>query len=188
MKNKFLKIDKDSFSNGQIDSKLWLCEELENLFDNIDHIWIYGGWYATTSFLLRSRNNIKIKKIYSYDIDPECEKVADMINENWVSKDWQFKAFTQDCNTLTPNKKEVDLVINTSTEHFDQMYWWNNIPKGMTVALQGNNMPHEDHHVHTTDITEFKKIFPLSKIMYEGQLDFEYPDWNFTRFMLIGVR
>jgi len=185
---KIFNVDKDAFSSGQIDSKLWLCQELENLFDKIDNIWIYGGWYATTAFLLRSRNNIKIKKIYSYDIDPECEKVADMINENWVSKEWQFKSFTKDCNELTPNKNEVDLIINTSTEHFEQLDWWNNIPKGMMVAIQGNNMPHDDHHIHTNNISEFLKTYPLSKVYFKGELNFQYPTWGFTRFMIIGVK
>lgn len=182
------KFHKDAFSSGQIDSKLWLCKELENLFDSIDNVWIYGGWYATTAFLLRSRNNIQIKKIYSYDVDPECENVADVINENWVSKEWAFKAFTKDCNTLTPTLENTDLIINTSTEHFESMDWWNNIPKGMTVVVQGNNMPHDDHYIHTKNLKQFKKTFPLSTILYEGQLDFKYPTWSFTRFMLIGVR
>ena len=33
--------NKDSFSNGQIDSKLWLCRELENLgwVSNLTHIY-----------------------------------------------------------------------------------------------------------------------------------------------------
>lgn len=186
--NEYYNFHRDAFSSGQIDSKLWLCQELEKLFDQIDNIWIYGGWYATTAFLLRSRNNINIKRIYSYDIDPQCESVADVINENWVSKKWEFKAFTKDCNVLTPTLGNPDLIINTSTEHFESMDWWTNIPKGTTVVVQGNNMPHDDHHIHTKNLKQFKKTYPLSTVLYEGQLDFTYPTWSFTRFMLIGVR
>ena len=29
---------RDAFSSGQISSKIWLCEELEKLFDRIDHM------------------------------------------------------------------------------------------------------------------------------------------------------
>lgn len=179
---------KDAFSSGQIDSKLWLCKELETLFDKIDNIWLYGGWYGTTAFLLRTRNNIEIGRIASYDIDPECETVADIINENWVSKEWKFKAFTQDCNILTPKIGQPDLIINTSTEHFETMDWWNNIPKGMMVAIQGNNMLHDDHCVHTSSLNQFVRTYPLSRILYKGELYFEYSTWNFTRYMLIGVR
>jgi|688.fasta_scaffold253121_2 hypothetical protein len=179
---------KDAFSSGQIDSKLWLCKELENLFDKIDNIWIYGGWYGTTAFLLRTRDRIEIKKIYSYDIDPQCEIIADVINENWVSKEWKFKAFTQDCNLLRPQLGQPDLIINTSTEHFETMDWWNSIPKGTVVAIQGNNMLHDDHYIHTKNLNHFIKTYKVSEILYKGALDFNYPDWSFTRYMLIGVR
>jgi hypothetical protein len=181
-------INKDAFSNGQIASKIWLCEQLESLFDNIDTIWIYGGWYGLTSFLLKSRGNINISSIRSYDIDPECESVADMINENWVYQDWQFKAHTADCSTLTPTLGNPDLIINTSTEHFDNMEWWDNIPKGTYVALQGNNMPHDDHVIHSNSLSEFCELYSLDNVLYKGKLEFNYPTWNFTRFMQIGTK
>jgi len=180
-------VNKDALSNGQIDSKLWLCEQLENLFDQIDTIWIYGGWYGLTAFLLRSRNKVRISKIYSLDVDPACEEVADMINENWVFKEWQFKAFTHNCNL--PFKKDFpDLIINTSTEHFDSMDWYHRIPKGTCVALQGNNMKHDDHIINCNSLEEFQHIFSLSDVLYKGQIDFEYPTWSFTRFMVIGIK
>lgn len=181
-------VDKDAFSSGQIGSKIWLCEELENLFNKIDLIWVYGGWHGIAGFLLLSRNNIQIGKIRSLDVDPTCESVADMINENWVINDWKFKAFTQDCNAIEFDDVCPDLVINTSTEHFESLAWWNSIPKGTTVALQGNNMPHNDHHIHTGSLDEFVSAYPLSTVQYTGQREFTYPDWKFTRFMLIGIK
>lgn len=181
-------VDKDAFSSGQVGSKIWLCEELEKLFDSIDSVWIYGGWYGLTSFLLRSRGNLQIQTIRSYDIDPYCEQVADMINENWVYQNWQFKALTEDCNKLDTKSNPPDLIINTSTEHFDSSDWWHRIPNGTTVALQGNNMPHTDHFVHSDSLEDFVREFPLSTILYQGQREFEYPTWKFTRFMLIGVK
>lgn len=182
----FVSVDKDAFSSGQITSKIWLCEELENLFDSIDNISIYGGWYGVTAFLLRSRNNIKISKIYSYDLDPHCEQIADTVNENWVIQKWQFKSFTTDCNELVPN--DADLIINTSTEHFQSMNWFKNIPKGKIVALQGNNMPHEDHFYCSHTIQDFISQFEVTSILYHGEKDFVYPDWSFKRFMLIGIK
>lgn len=189
MKNKspdLYQIHRDAFSNGQIDSKLWLCEELEKLFDQIDKIAIYGGWYGVSAFLLLSRKNIKVSNIHSFDIDPTCQPVADMINENWVFKNWQFKAFTEDCNNLNP--ADFDLIINTSTEHFESSIWFDNIPQGAYVALQGNNMPHRDHYDYSTDLDSFCAKFPLSRELYRGQKEFIYPDWQFTRYMIIGQK
>lgn len=181
-------VDKDAFSSGQIGSKLWLCEELERLFNSIDVAWIYGGWYGITAFLLRTRGQLQIGSIRSYDIDPYCEPVADMINENWVYQDWQFKAHTEDCNKIDIKSSTPDLVINTSTEHFNSFDWWHKIPSGTVVAVQGNNMPHTDHFIHTTSLEQFSKEFNFSEILYKGEKEFEYPTWKFTRYMIIGIK
>jgi hypothetical protein len=183
---KLHKLDQDAFSSGQIGSKIWLCEELEKLKwrSNLTHI--YAGWYGITAFLLLSRGKFNVGKIESYDFDPKCEFVADMINENWVWQDWRFKAYTRDCNTL--NSSNADLIINTSTEHFDSLLWWNYIPAGTRVILQGNNMPHEDHCIHSETLADFCNIYPLSKVAYAGEKEFVYPNWSFTRFMLIGTK
>lgn len=179
-------VDKDAFSSGQVGSKIWLCEEIEKLFSSIDLVWVYGGWHGIAGFLLLSRNNVHIGKIKSFDLDPSCESIADMLNENWVIKDWQFKAVTEDCNNIKFEDSCPDLIINTSTEHFTSRDWWNNIPKGTVVALQGNNMPHDDHHVHTGSLDEFVAQYPLSELLYSGEREFVYPTWSFTRFMVIG--
>lgn len=186
MKSRTLNVDCDAFSSGQIGSKLWLCEQLELLFTHIDSVWIYGGWYGITAFLLKSRNRLNINEIRSLDVDPTCEPIADMINENWKWQNWQFKSVTIDCNSITP--AGVDLVINTSTEHFETNQWFQNIPSGTVVALQGNNMPHDDHVVHSETLEDFSKQFPLSQSLYAGTKDFVYPDWKFTRFMVIGIK
>ena len=177
--------NKDAFSNGQLDSKLWLCRELERLDWSSQLTHIYGGWYGVTAFLLLSRD-FPVKQIRSFDQDPSCEPIANMINENWVIKEWQFKAFTADCNY--PLEGTPDLVINTSTEHFGSMAWFDNILPGTRVVLQGNNLVHDDHFGNATDLTDFENKFKLSDVVYSGELKFEYPDWNFTRFMIIGYK
>ena len=179
-------IDNDAFSSGQIGSKIWLCEELERLNWTSDYTYIYGGWYGITGFLLLSRGNFKVNNIRSVDLDPECELVADTINNLWVWQHWQFKAITADCCLIRP--PVVDLIINTSTEHFHSRDWYDNIPAGTRVVLQGNNMPHDDHHVHSTSAEDFAKDYNLTTVDFIGSKDFVYPKWSFTRFMLIGTK
>jgi hypothetical protein len=181
-----MEINKDTFSSGQIGSKIWLCEELERLGWRSNLTYIYGGWHGVTAFLLLSRGKFQVNKIRSLDIDPGCEAVADTINENWVWQDWKFKAFTQDCNNF--EGQYGDLVINTSTEHFESKEWFEKLPLGTNVVLQGNNMTHEDHCITTNSLEEFKKAYPLSRYAFEGSKEFVYPDWKFTRFMTIGIR
>jgi hypothetical protein len=175
----------DAFSSGQIGSKIWLCEELERLNWKSKLTDIYAGWYATTAFLLLSRGKFEVERIASYDVDPACESVADTINENWVWQSWKFKAFTADCNFV---ESSADLVINTSTEHFDSMQWFDNIKPGTRVILQSNNMPHDDHSFNMKSLDEFADTFKLSQYVFEGSKRFVYPDWSFSRYMIIGIK
>jgi hypothetical protein len=181
-----MNIDKDAFSSGQIGSKIWLCKELERLKWLSRMTYIYGGWHGILGFLLLSRGVFEVNSIRSLDVDSACESIADTINENWVWQEWKFKAFTQDCNTF--DAVYGDLIINTSTEHFISKQWFDNIPIGTRVILQGNNMPHADHHVHSETLENFVKEYPLSDTVFTGQKEFVYPDWSFKRYMLIGVK
>lgn len=178
-------IDNDAFSSGQLGSKLWLCQHLESLNITSKETAVYGGWHGILPFLLLSRQKYQVEKIRSYDVDPNCESIADTINEYWIWQNWKFKAFTADCNLI---KTDADVIINTSTEHFQSLNWWDNIKKGTVVVLQGNNMPHTDHFHHSTSLDEFCGHYSLSKEYYRGSLSFVYPEWKFDRFMLIGIK
>jgi hypothetical protein len=184
--NRILNVDRDAFSSGQIGSKIWLCEELEKTKWSSQLTHVYGGWHGMLGFLLLSRGIFDVRRIRSLDIDPACQDIADMINENWVWQDWKFKAFTQDCNNFSG--QFGDLIINTSTEHFDSMDWFDRIPLGTRVVLQGNNMPHDDHVTNSSNLEEFLDLYPLTKLTYAGTKDFVYPTWSFTRYMIIGKK
>lgn len=175
----------DAFSSGQIGSKIWLCEELEKTKWTSNETWIYAGWYGITGFLLLSREKFKVHKIRSFDIDPSCQPIADKINEFYVWQEWKFKAETADCDKMIPT---ADLIINTSTEHFETKQWFDNIPYGTKVILQGNNMEHDDHVIYSETLKDFINHYPISKIKYSGQMDFNYPSWSFSRFMIIGEK
>ena len=180
-------IPTDAFSSGQISSKIWLCRELEKL--NIRKpqiVYVYGGWIGVASFLLLTREKYPIKHIRSFDIDAECEVIADQLMENYVWQQWKFKAVTADCNKIDFNTEQPDLVINCSTEHFDSLEWFDAIPEGTLLALQNNDMPHDQHSTCVGGLKEMIERFPLQDIKFTGQMDFCYPTWQFSRFMIIG--
>jgi len=49
-------------------------------------------------------------------------------------------------------------------------------------------MIHNDHYIHNTCLAEFVAQFPVNEQLYTGEKQFTYPDWRFTRYMLIGVK
>jgi hypothetical protein len=188
-----INIHKDAFSSGQIGSKIWLCNALETIFGPYEqNIWILGGWYGLSAFLLLSRGIIPVNSIRSFDKDPACETVADSLCNYWVWQNWKFKAFTADCNELDYTNNcygtVPSLVINTSCEHFDSLKWYENIPYGTKVALQSNNMMHDDHCCNFESIDQMQEYYKFSKVLFTGTKDFEYPDWSFQRFMILGIR
>lgn len=187
-------VESDAWSHGQVESKLWLCKELEthHAWHLSKHIAIYGGWYGLTAFLLLTRQHLPhIVKIRSYDIDPVCEPIADKINNTWELEDWKFKAYTADCNDIVWSEDSAwvpNIIINTSTEHFIRDDWWKNIPKNMFVVLQGTNMEEDDHVSRCATLKEFEARFPMSTTLYIGAKTFSYPDKTFDRFMIIGLK
>lgn len=190
--SEWMTVNIDAWSSGQIGSKLWLCRELERLNPVNPVIWILGGWYGLLAFLLLSRERVNIKHIRSFDLDRDVERPANFVNENWVWREWQFKAFTFDANNLTYHDNEFgpspDIIINTSTEHFTSFDWFKNIPHGKMVVLQSTDMIHDDHLFAVRSMEEFRELFPLSQCLYQGELEFCYPESRFKRFMLIGIK
>ncbi len=186
-----MNVNVDAWSSGQIDSKLWLCRELEKIpRTKPQTIWILGGWYGLLAFLLFSRERMPIRAIRSFELDGSASDAADKINENWVWRQWQFKSFVKDANTLVYEKGEFgdkpDIVINTSTEHFSEKNWFHAIPPGTLVALQSNNMEHSTHTSLVHSLQEFRAEFPLEVESYGGVLKFEYPTHSFERYFLLG--
>ena len=83
-------------------------------------------------------------------------------------------------------KDNPDTIINTSCEHIkDFSSWYNKIPTGKLVILQGNNYFEIPEHVNcSSNLNEFSNKLPMTITLYEGEL--ELP--KYKRFMKIGFR
>jgi hypothetical protein len=194
-----IKINKDCFSRGQLKSKLWVTKELKKLDLDLGTVFLCAGWYATLSTML-FENNIKIKKIRSFDKDPSCRKIAEIFNKPWVKNDWSFKSSTQDILEIDYNQHlyivkrsddsaceltdSPDTIINTSCEHIEDFSkWYNSIPNGKLVILQSNDYFDVKEHVNCSkSISQFSKSCPMKETLFEGELFLP----KYTRFMKIG--
>ena len=188
----------DAFSLGQLNSKLWL---IDNLPENLGTVFICAGWYGTLAALMFERARSKFDKIRSFDIDETCAPVADTMNRPWVMDGWQFKASTLDIlkmnypttyTTYRANGTSLELtempdtIINTSCEHIkDFKSWYSKIPNGKLVILQSNNFYEIEEHVNcVANAKEFESLAPMSTLLYSGELELE----KYSRFMLIGTK
>jgi len=182
-------MDYDSFSHGQIKSKLWLCEKLEPHLPNGCVIQILGCWYNILGFMLSVRNPDKYRLIQGSDIDTVAIDVANHINNAWTI-DNSIQNITMDSNTLSYIPDSI--VINCSPEHFENTEWFDNIPEGTTVCIQSSNMTDIEHPWYirqpTPTMYHFLEKYPLTVIHYNDTLDIKYDDWGYSRYMIIGIK
>ena len=202
--SEFPEIDlSDALSRGQIESKLWLIDELSKITNDLDMTFILGGWYGFLPALMFASEKFNKLTIRSFDIDPNCVKIADALNKLQVINDWQFKAVEYDMyeinyfkaryttvksdgSTSKPLIETPQTIINTSCEHLEDFNkWWNLIPRNCLVVLQSNNFYEGDGHVNcVNNLDEFKQQLDLSQIDFSGELDLG----KYKRFMIIGKK
>lgn len=193
----------DALSWGQLKSKRWLVNTLEDIEVPLGTVFLCAGWYATLAAML-FQSRCSIDKIRSFDIDDSCLEIADTINRNEVKKDWKFKAITQDIMDIdynshtwqtwskANNRMSRDItdcpntIINTSCEHIKEFnQWYKKIPNGTLVVLQTNNFFDVKDHVNCVkNPLEFAEQSPMQDCLYSGAL--ELPKYN--RFMRIGIK
>jgi len=176
----------ESFWGGQLQSKVWLIENLKKQMPRIMNasIVIHGGWNGILSSMLFN-STLGIKHITSVDIDPNCEETAFTVNKR-QEMEGKFNATTAD---MTEYQYETNphVVINTSCEHITQTQynkWLDNIPGNPLIVLQSNNYFGLEEHINCSEsLKEFVQKSNLDVIIAE-ELKIENVDY--TRFMIIG--
>lgn len=175
---------RDAISDGQLLSKMWLIEQLKALIDsgkieatpeNKPRVVIVGGWIGTLSLLMNSWE--LPLAITSIDLDERSNRIAEKLNY-----DFTFKAVTADMFKVDYN--DFDIIINTSSEHIDDIAAWRKtIPAGRLMIVQNNDYLEGEGHVSTVDgSTQLRDLLSLSEVMYEGTRKFN----QYNRFMIIG--
>lgn len=190
----------DVFSQGQVESKIWLLSEFRRLDINDSCLaYIYGGWYGALPFIANLMDCHIANNVKSFDIDQSCRVVAESLNKDKLVNDWAFKAETKNVidisfphnylltranGTSCEVTESPDIIINTSCEHMGDE-WFLAIDNKVLVILQSNNFYSEDGHINCVNgLAELKTKFSLSNILFEGELELQ----NYSRYMLIGYK
>lgn len=176
-----------SFSRDLIIRKLWALDELSKVENNFQTIYVLGSWYGNMGFIIDKTQDINFEKLFNIDIDQDVLNNSKEIYNKAEIKNVKF--LNIDANDLKyRNAKDLNLVINTSTNNIKNNQWFKNIPKGSVVLLQGrNNDPGAVNKF--TSLKEFKDTFLLKKVLYVGQITVTTSeDEDYDSYMIIGIK
>jgi hypothetical protein len=80
------------------------------------------------------------------------------------------------------------LVINTSTNDISDHGWFDHIPSGTIVVLQGRDaVPDGAEHTYQSP-EELVEMYPLETVLYSGTWNLEDPETDYQRSMVIGIK
>ena len=182
----------DSFTTSQLQSKLWLGTEINNLDIKFKNAMVLGGWYchALAEILI---GNLNIDFVCNYDIDPDVQVMSYKFNKRYKDAG-KFKAtkrniFTSNIDNDQRNKGLVDLVINPSCEHMWHMKHIRNKHfdighNGPVSALQSTDEEKYDDHINcVSGPDELADQAEMVNVYYSGT---KILDSGMKRFMVIG--
>lgn len=174
-----------ALNKNQIAGKKWLLDELYRAVGGrLGTVHVLGGWYGVLAAMLLHDRRFDIDRAVSFDIDPACAPVANVVNRVHVDSG-RFKAVTADIHDVAADPAaRPDTLVNTSCEHiasFDG--WYGRVPHGVLQVLQSNDYFDCDEHSNcVASLEAFKRQAPMSQVLFAGSL----PARRYTRFMVIG--
>ena len=181
----------ESFWKGQLQSKVWLVQNLERYYANTSPcIAIHGGWNGVLASLLFN-SSIHPRYITSIDLDPKCENISNTVNRKYKTVG-KFNSVTADMTIYEYSCEEkwpptVDIVINTSCEHITQKQynkWLGLQPDNVFLVLQSNNFFGLNEHIRCAKtLDHFIKQSNINTI-FTGTYNTE----KYDRFMIIGKK
>ena len=180
-----------SWSKPQLESKLWLCDELKNLkAPSFNNVAIIGGWYC--HILAQTLiDDLNCKFLCNYDIDEDCKYVSYKFNKKYKNLDqYVFSCknlfMEKHLHTTQIEKGPIDLVINTSCEH---MFYMRNLREmhfsdESLLVLQSTDCNDYPDHINTVeDPDELAFQAGINDVYYMGT---KVLSNNMKRFMVIG--
>ena len=177
-----------SYTPDLVFSKLWLTRELERVLntqgiDLVPVAYILGSWYSNLSTILR-KSNTPIQHIVDVERNKQWLKTGQQIQQHMNIDNVEYMA--ADANNLDYRQlQDPGVVINTGTNDIADLGWFDNIPSGTIVVLQGRDQV-KNNGVASPD--ELLARFPLETVLYQGTMDLEDPETEYRRSMAIGVK
>lgn len=180
-----------SYTPDLVFSKLWLARELKSVLqqqgiDSVPVAYILGSWYSNLSTVLR-RTGVPIDRIVDVERRGEWLRTGQQLQQDMNISGVQY--MQADANKIDYRQlQQPGLVINTSTNDIPDHGWFDHIPEGTLVVMQGrDSVPDGAEHTYNSP-EDLLQMYPLEHVLYSGTWDLEDPETEYQRSMVIGVR
>ena len=173
-----------SFTPDLIKSKVWLLSELAKISPEVGTIYVLGSWYGNLGVLLALDPVIRYKQLINVETNPEFLQASKRIHDRLGMGNTEY--MLKDANDLDYKQLGPDgVVINTSLTDMSGQAWFDRIPAGTLVVLQSRDHDLGNEAHSTQNIID---RFPLSEVIYDGELKLQDPETAYTRYMVIGIK
>lgn len=180
-----------SYTPDLVFSKLWLARELKQILkqqgiDSVPVAYILGSWYSNLSTILR-RTGVPIDRIVDVEQRGEWLKIGQQLQQGMNIQGVEH--MQADANRIDYRQlQQPGIVINTSTNDIADHGWFDHIPEGTIVVLQGrDSVPAGAEHTYNSP-EDLLQMYPLETVLYSGTWDLEDPETEYQRSMAIGVK
>ena len=180
-----------SYTPDLVFSKLWLARELKSILtqqgiDSVPVAYILGSWYSNLSTVLR-KTGVPIDKIVDVERRGEWLRTGQQLQQDMNIQGVQH--MQADANQVDYRQlQQPGIVINTSTNDIADHGWFDHIPSGTIVVLQGrDSVPDGAEHTYNSP-NDLLQMYPLETVLYSGTWDLEDPETSYQRSMVIGVK
>jgi len=180
----------DSMNQSQLESKLWIIQELIKLEIKPKRVAILAGWYSQYIIPLLIEHGVEF--IYNFEIDRDAKDISYKFNKRYKDQE-KYQCHITDIMFKEIWRKEenygaFDVLINTSCEHMFPMRRFRELNKNLSgnpiyVLQSTNEDKYEDHINCVSGPEELAEQAEFVDIMYSGTKKLAN---GMERFMVIG--
>ena len=176
----------DASTASQLESKLWVVDELFKLPDSIERLKValLGGWFANfiTPLLI---DNLNVSTVFNYEIDNDAKEISYKYNKRYKDSN-KYQCSIKDIMMKTL-EEDFDIIINCSCEHMYPMtkfYEWNPELQDPLYVLQSTDDDQYDDHINcVSSPEELADQAKIADVLYSG---IKVLPNGMNRFMVIG--
>jgi hypothetical protein len=176
----------DSMNQSQLESKLWIIQELIKLGVKPKRVAILAGWFAQYIVPLLYDNFESVEWVENFEIDQDVKRLSYKFNKR-LKEDKKYRTLIT--NVMFDRiQSGMDTIINCACEHMYPMWKFRELnetfQKNPLYILQSSNdEQHEDHINCVNSEEELIDQARIKDVIYSGSKILSNKS---TRFMVIG--